>query len=161
VTAKLQESAASDIKGGPMESNNASQPLPATRCVIILNAALAAGKAANAAAVLALTAGQRHPALVGASLADAAGCRFPGLISVGISVLSASAASLCRFAAQAAPNLVDCVVFPRDGQSTTDYRQLLDAVAVGHFENMEMSGIALIGDKKLLRSMTAGLSLWG
>lgn len=144
-----------------MGSNHISQPPAATRCVIILNAGLSAGKAANAAAVLAVTIGQRHPTLVGASLSDAAGREFPGLVSVGISVLSASAASLCKMAAQAAPNLVDCVVFPRDGQSTTDYLQLRNVVGLGHFENMEMSGIALIGDKTLLRGMTKELSLWG
>ena len=35
------------------------------RCVMILQNDLAPGKAANAAAVIALTLGQRHPALVG------------------------------------------------------------------------------------------------
>lgn len=144
-----------------MESNRVSQPPATTRCVIILNTGLSTGKAANAAAVLAVTVGQRHPTLIGAPLCDAAGCEFPGLISVGISVLSTSAASLCKLAAQAASNLVDCIVFPRDGQSTTDYLQLRDIVALGNFEHMEMSGIALIGDKKLLRGITNELVLWG
>jgi hypothetical protein len=144
-----------------MESDALSKSLAANRCVIILNAGLSVGKAANAAAVLALTVGQRHPALVGAPLIDAAGRNFPGLISVGISVLSASAALLCKLAAQAALNPIDCVIFPRDGQSTTDYMQLLDVVAAGDFESMEMSGIALTGDKKYLRKMTAELNLWG
>ncbi len=144
-----------------MESDHLPRARAANRCVIILNTGLSIGKAANAAAVLALTVGQRHPALVGAPLVDAAGRSFPGLVSVGISVLSASAASLCKMAAQAAPELIDCVVFPRDGQGTTDYMQLLDVVATGDLANMEMSGIALIGDKKLVRKMTAEFNLWG
>lgn len=59
------------------------------RCVVVLNSALTVGKAANAAAVLSLTLGQRHPHLVGDALADASGQCYPGLIPVGIPVLSA------------------------------------------------------------------------
>ena len=60
------------------------------RCVVVLNQDLASGKAANAAAVIALTLGQRHPGLVGHTLSDAYGQQYPGLIPVGIPVLSAA-----------------------------------------------------------------------
>ena len=47
----------------------------ADRCVIVLDRDLPIGRAANAAAVIALTIGQRHPALVGDPFLDASGSR--------------------------------------------------------------------------------------
>ncbi|HTJ98435.1 MAG TPA: DUF2000 family protein, partial [Bordetella sp.] len=56
-------------------------PIP-ERCVVVVDKQLPAGRAANAAAVLALTIGQRYPALVGQPLVDASGVEHPGLIPI-------------------------------------------------------------------------------
>jgi uncharacterized protein DUF2000 len=64
------------------------------RCVALIDESLPAGKAANAAAVMALTMGARHPHLVGAALLDSAGNLHPGLVPIGIAVLGAPADEL-------------------------------------------------------------------
>jgi len=53
---------------------------PPSRCVIVVDAALPPGRAANAAAVLALTLGKRHPHLVGADITNADGDVHFGLV---------------------------------------------------------------------------------
>ena len=60
------------------------------RCAIVLDRDLPIGQAANAAAVIAVTIGQRHPVLVGEQLVDASGFTHPGLIPIGIAVLATS-----------------------------------------------------------------------
>ncbi len=65
-----------------------------TRCVIIIDTDLPAGRAASAAAAIALTIGARHPQLVGSPLVDASGLRAPGLIPIGIPVLAAPQSEL-------------------------------------------------------------------
>src|SRR5215470_5934358 len=70
-----------------------SRPQP-RRCVIVLDQALPIGRAANAAAVIALTLGNRHPHLAGPDLVDASGHAHPGLIPIGIAVLAASGQEL-------------------------------------------------------------------
>ena len=65
-----------------------------TRCAIVVDASLPAGRAANAAAVIALTLGKRHPHLAGPDLVDASGRPHPGLIPIGIAVLAAPAEEL-------------------------------------------------------------------
>jgi hypothetical protein len=131
------------------------------RCVIVVDASLPAGKAANAAAVLALTLGQRHPGLVGADLLDANGTAYPGLIPVGISVLTATVARLTDLHAQLVGTGIDCVVFPAAGQQTTDYAGFLAVVATQVPAGFAPVGLALAGPKKLVRKLTGDLALLG
>jgi hypothetical protein len=58
-----------------------------TRCTIIMDNSLSGGLLANAIAVIALTAGKRHPILLGEPLVDASGETHPGLIPTGIPML--------------------------------------------------------------------------
>jgi len=95
-----------------------SEPM---RCVIVVDEALAAGRAANVAAVIALTFGKQHPELVGADLVDGSGLVHPGLIPIGIAVLAASASDLAGLRAKAIRSMVDVVDFPSEGQQTNDY----------------------------------------
>jgi len=132
----------------------------AARCVVILNSALPAGKAANAAAVLALTLGQRHPHLVGEPLVDAASKTYPGLIAIGISVLSASGAAMSALFEQTASSDLDCVIFPSDGQQTTNYAAFRAMVLRQTPDLMQLAGIGLVGEKQAVRKLTANLKLW-
>lgn len=129
------------------------------RCVIVVDASLPPGKAANAAAVLALTLGQRHPGLVGAPLVDVDGVVYPGLIPVGISVLTASVAQLNDLHAHATAQGIDCVVFPGAGQQTTDYAGFLAVVASLPSGEFAPVGLALAGPKKPVRKITGHLAL--
>jgi hypothetical protein len=129
------------------------------RCVIVIDNELPAGKAANAAAVLALTVGQRHPALVGEPLVDASGCAHPGLIPIGIAVLAASQDALATIRDKAIAASCDVVTFPVQGQQTTDYAAFRDAVAIVETGDLRYVGLALIGDKKPVSKAVANLGL--
>lgn len=129
------------------------------RCVVVVDAELPAGKAANAAAVLALTLGQRHPELVGAPLADASGTPHPGLIPIGIAVLSAPSDALARLRAKALAGGCDVVDFPVQGQQTTDYQAFIDAVAQVREEELRYLGVALFGPRKAVGKLVGNLAL--
>jgi hypothetical protein len=129
------------------------------RCVIVVDRALPAGLAANAAAVLALTIGQRHPALVGAPLLDADGYAHPGLIPIGIAVLAAERSELGLLRARGMAAGCDVVDFPVQGQQTTHYEAFRAAVAAVPGEALAYVGIALIGAKKPVGKVVANLAL--
>lgn len=130
------------------------------RCVMILNATLPPGKATNAAAVMALTLGQRHPALVGDNLEDAESHPFPGLITTGIPVLSATDEQLSALREQCEQAELDLVLFPEEGQSTTDYQALSAVLRQQPRKQWRLLGIAIVGDKKTLRKLTTKLALF-
>ncbi|WP_240475735.1 DUF2000 domain-containing protein [Herbaspirillum rhizosphaerae] len=129
------------------------------RCVIIVDAALPVGKAANAAAVIALTIGQRHPELVGPALVDADGCAHPGLIPIGIAVLAASRDELAGIRAKGVESGCDVVDFPVQGQETTNYQAFCDAVANMATSDLGYLGVALIGEKKPISRIVANIGL--
>ncbi len=118
------------------------------RCVIVIDAALPIGRAANAAAVIALTIGKRHPALAGPDLVDASGWPHPGLIPIGIAVLGAPAAELGAVREKALARDVDVVEFPTQGQETTDYAAFGAAVATTPTEALRYVGVGLLGPRK-------------
>ena len=132
------------------------------RCVIVINQHLAAGHAANAAAVLALTLGQRHPSLVGAPLIDADNREHPGLIPIGISVLVADTEQLTQLHQHLLnDDEMDGIIFPVEGQQTTDYAAFREAVSAVPTESLQLLGIALAGNKKGVRKLTGKLGLLG
>lgn len=130
------------------------------RCVMILQSDLAPGKAANAAAVIALTLGQRHPALVGEALQDAEACRFPGLIPLGIPVLAASHEEMDILRARCAEAACDLVLFPEQGQTTTDYAAFSAAMRAIPAREWRLLGLALVGEKQSVRKLTSKLRLF-
>lgn len=130
------------------------------RCVVVLNAGLASGKAVNAAAVLSLTLGQRHPHLVGPVLQDASGQQYPGLIPVGIPVLSAGNAQLRTLLERCGELQFDAIIFPQEGQMTVDYTAFSAAVSQIATGELNHLGLAIAGEKKALRKLTAKLKLF-
>jgi hypothetical protein len=133
--------------------------LPPQRCVIVVDNELPIGKAANAAAVIALTIGQRHPGLVGAGLIDASGQVHPGLIPIGIAVLAASQDELCSLREKGLAAGCDLVDFPVQGQQTTSYDAFREAVAGVATQELRYVGVALIGEKKPIGKIVANLGL--
>jgi AcrR family transcriptional regulator len=145
-------------------SSSSSSSLPALpeRCVIVVDNALPAGLAANAAAVVALTVGQRHPGLVGAPLVDASGGVHPGLIPIGIAVLGASQDELAAVRHKAmATTECDVVDFPVQGQQTTNYAAFGEAVAAVPATDLRYVAVALIGERKPLGKVVSKLGLLG
>jgi hypothetical protein len=129
------------------------------RCVIVLDRELPIGKAANAAAVIALTIGQRHPQLVGPALIDADGAAHPGLIPIGIAVLASDVDAMPALREQALAAGCDVVDFPVQGQQTTDYDGFAAAVGAVPTAELRYVGLALTGPKKAVAKLVAQLGL--
>ncbi|MDN7715534.1 DUF2000 domain-containing protein [Burkholderia gladioli] len=142
----------------PVIPEHSAAPV-AERCVIVVDSQLPPGRAANAAAVLALTIGQRQPALVGPPLVDADGVSHPGLIPIGIAVLSAEAARLPSIRDKALAAGCEVVDFPVQGQQTTDYSAFRDTVAQVATAELAYLGVALVGPRKAIGKIVSNLGL--
>jgi hypothetical protein len=118
------------------------------RCVAVIDDALPAGKAANAAAVMALTMGARQPQLVGDPLIDSAGNPHPGLVPIGVAVLGAPADELAGVRDKAKSAGLDVVDFPVQGQQTTDYREFRRMVRETAPEGIRYLGVMFYGERK-------------
>lgn len=130
------------------------------RSVIIINNELPIGKAANAAAVVAFTLGQRHPSLVGEQFQDGTGTSYPGVIFTGVSILGASPGELIALSekASAAANC-DVVVFPLEGQTTVDYEEFRRVMADVTPERLGYLSIGLAGHRKSINKIVGNLKL--
>lgn len=129
------------------------------RCVIVMDGSLGGGRLANGIAVIALTVGQRHPALVGRPLRDASGFDHPGLIPTGIPMLQASRDVLAKIREEALDCGCDVVDFPVQGQQTKSYPEFLKMTAEIATGNMEYLGVALVGRKKAIGKIVGDLEL--
>jgi len=129
----------------------------ATRCVVVVDEALAPGLAANAAAVIAMTLGTKVPGMVGEDFEDAGGERHPGLITTGLPVLRAPAGELPRLRARAVAAEVGVVGFPASGQTTTDYEAFRAMVA--ETAEPDYLGLAFYGPASAVRRLTGSLAL--
>jgi hypothetical protein len=135
-----------------------THPTP-ERCVIVVDAALPAGLAANAAAVLALTLGARAPGLLGTELLDADGDAHPGLIDRGLPILRAPAEALGAIRSRALEADVRVIDFPTFGQQTTDYASVVEHVAATPTAGLEYLGLLLFGPKRAIGKLTGSFPL--
>ena len=131
----------------------------AGRCVIVVDMALPVGRAANAAAVIALTLGKLRPELAGADLVDGSGFAHPGLIPIGIAVLGAPGADLGAIRAKALARELHVVDFPTEGQQTTDYTAFGAAVAGTPTEALTYVGVGLYGPRKAVGKIVGKYTL--
>jgi hypothetical protein len=129
------------------------------RCTIVVDGALPAGRAANAAAVIALTLGRRHPHLAGPDLIDASGHAHPGLIPISIAVLAAPAGDLGELRDKALWNGIDVVDFPSQGQQSNDYVEFGERVRGVPTEALTHVGIGLLGPRKAVGRIVGKFSL--
>ncbi len=131
------------------------------RCVIVIDASLPIGRAANAAAVIALTLGKRHPDLAGRDLVDASDFSHPGLIPIGIAVLGAPANDLGHVREKALARGLDVVDFPKQGQETTDYEAFGTSVAACLTEDLSYVGVGVFGSRKAVGKVVGKYALLG
>jgi len=120
------------------------------RCAIVVDGSLPAGRAANAAAVIALTIGKRHPELAGTDLIDGSEQVHPGLIPIGITVLGASATDLGELRTKALKLAVDVVDFSVHGQQTNDYSEFCARVRALPSAQLAYVGVGIYGPRKLV-----------
>lgn len=129
------------------------------RCVIVVSAALDPGRAANAAAVVALTLGQRAPYLVGGPLTDADGTDHPGLIPIGIAVLAAPMEALGEVRSKAVGTGLEVVDFPVQGQMTTNYAGFQTMVKEVKTQDLQYLAVGIVGPKKQVGKIVGGFAL--
>jgi hypothetical protein len=133
----------------------------AERCAIVIDADLARGLAANAAAVLAVTLGARVHGLVGPDLVDADGEVHPGLFAAGLPVLGAPREALSDLRARAVQAGVGVIDIPALGQQTNDYEEVRAYVARTATADLEYLGLALHGSRRAVSRVTGTLRLLG
>ncbi len=128
------------------------------KCVLVIDAGLPRGLAANAAAVLAATLGARVPDLVGRDLPDADGADHPGIVVVPLPVLAADTDALreLRQRAAAVPDLV-CVDFSRLAQQCRRYDEYADLLAATPGQSLDYVGVGLAGPAKAVNKLTGSL----
>ena len=125
--------------------------------MVVVDEALPAGKAANAAAVIAMTLGTKVPAMIGEDFVDGVGGVHAGLFREGLPVLKAPAAELAALRARAVALDVGVVGMPVNGQQTTDYEAFREMVA--SISEPAYLGIALYGPARAVRRLTGSLAL--
>lgn len=130
------------------------------RWVIVVDTALPAGVAVNAAACLAASAGAAVAGLLGPGGTDADGAQHPGLPWAGCAVLGATAAELTdlrtRALAAAAVFLVD---MPGSAQTNRVYADYLSELAGTPADRLDLRAVSLLGPKNTIDRLTKRLGL--
>jgi hypothetical protein len=129
------------------------------RCVAVIDSDLPLGNAANAAAVMALTIGARHPHLVGEAVIDAAGNEHLGLVLIGIPILGAPKGDLPGIRRKALEADIEVVDFPVQGQQTTNYAEFRQMMSSTQPESLAYLGVMLFGTKKKVSRIVGKYSL--
>lgn len=127
------------------------------KLVILIDRDLAAGLAANTAAVLTLSLGANHPELIGADLTDASGQRHLGITTLPIPVLASTQDVMREAIKRATDDQVEVVSFTSLAQSIHTYDEYADALVNTPVDNLIYSGVALYGTKKTINSITGSL----
>lgn len=141
------------MKNGNGELLTVLETIP-TRCTIIMDEELSGFHLANAIAVIAMTAGKRHPVLLGSDLIDQDGFPHPGLIPSGIPMLQADQCSIHTIRDQAIARGLDVVDFTNEGQMTKNYDEYLEMMAQISGDDLHYLGIAVIGSKNAVSKLT-------
>jgi hypothetical protein len=130
------------------------------RWVIVVDSALAAGVAANAAACLAASAGATVSGLLGPGGEDADGAWHPGLPWAGCSVLAATAAELADLRTKAlAAGDVLVVDMPGSAQTHRVYADFLAELAVTIADGLDLRAVSVLGPKNRIDRLTKRLGL--
>ncbi len=112
---------------------------------------------ANTAAVLSLSIGAMQPALIGSPITDTSGVVHPGITTVPIPILAASAQKIHEIASSARESdlkIVDFTTIARSIHSYPEYEEALQKARIGEYEYL---GIAIVGDKKAVNRFTGSL----
>ena len=125
--------------------------------MVVVDEALPPGKAANAAAVIAMTLGTKVPAMIGEDFVDGLGGVHAGLFREGLPVLKAPSSELTLLRARAVAADVGVVGMPVNGHQTNDYEAFVEMV--GSSASVSYLGLALYGPARVVRSLTGSLAL--
>ena len=128
--------------------------------VVVVDAALPAGRAANAAVCVAAATVSGVDGLLGPEAVDADGSVHPGLPWAGCSVLTATTEQLAAIRARAVA-AVDVFVadMPAQAQLTRVYDGYLEAVAEHRSAELELLAVSLVGPRNRVGRIVGRLPL--
>ncbi|WP_440901120.1 DUF2000 domain-containing protein [Actinosynnema sp.] len=153
------ESLQSAVGFAPEEIDTAAPTRSARlKWVVVVDEALPAGRAVNAAVCVAAATGEAVPGLLGPDAVDGTGSAHPGLPWAGCTVLAASGEQLAELRARAADSLgVHVVDMPVAAQETRVYDEYLEKVAAS--EAVPCLAVSLIGPRNRVDKLVKRLSL--
>lgn len=132
------------------------------KCVIVLDSTLPAGVAANTAAILGITIGQRRPDAVGSDVRDGGGQVHPGIIRFPVPILRGTPEILREIRARLpdpAFSGLTAVDFTSLAQGCRTYEEFIEKMALVPPEELQYMGLALCGEGKLVSRLTGNLPL--
>ena len=128
--------------------------------VVVVDQALPAGRAVNAAVCVAGATTQRTVGLLGEDAVDADDSTHPGLPWVGCTVLGAPAQRLTDLRRQAvAQPGVAVIDMPTQAQHTRVYDDYLYAVGNSRGADLSYYAVSLFGPRRIIDKLVKGLSL--
>ncbi|WP_213816639.1 DUF2000 domain-containing protein [Glaciihabitans sp. dw_435] len=145
----------------PEEIDTASPTRTARlKWVVVVNDALPAGRAVNAAVCVAAATGPAVAGLLGPHAVDADGTFHPGLPWAGCTILGASSERLAAIRAKAASSegVLVCDM-PSDAQLTRVYDEYLENVARKNADELEYYAVGIVGPRNRVDRIIGGLPL--
>lgn len=128
--------------------------------VIVVNAELAPGRAANAAACVAAVTGSVVSGMLGDAVFDADGSEHAGLPWAGCSVLVASGEKLAAIRAKAETREdMHVADMPVLAQETRVYAEYLERMTERVSSEIAYAAVGLVGERKRVDRLVGGLSL--
>ncbi len=137
-----------------------SGPGAGYRCVVIVGDRLGAGLAANAAAVVTMSMGQRVDGLIGPDVKDADGRLYPGIVHIPVPILTAGADLLHAIWAEAvdSPEAVT-VGFTSLAQSCRTYDEYSARMLATASADLECVAVGVHGPRRLVNRLAGSLPL--
>lgn len=132
------------------------------KCVIVLKEGLAAGLAANAAAILGITLGKQCPEIVGADVCDRTGVEHLGIVEFPVPILRADAQGLRQIREKAQEKGYEDVItvdFSHLAQGCKTYEEYEAKMAETEEVALCYDGVALLGARKKVNRLTGNLPL--
>ena len=132
------------------------------KCVAILDAELPVGVVANASTFLGLTLGKMFPDMIGQDVTDAEGNTHAGILKIPVTVLRSSKPGLKELRQKLyRMEYEDLAVvdFSNISQSINVYSDFVDKVASSSDDDQTYLGIAILGNKKKVNSLTGSMPL--
>jgi len=132
------------------------------KCVLVMDATLPLGVAANTAAILGITLGKRLPETVGPDVFDRDGIRHLGIIEFPVPVLRGSRETLRTLReALCQPDYEELTVvdFSDLAQGCRTYSAFIERMGQAPHASLQYLGLAICGPKKQVNRLTGSLPL--
>lgn len=131
------------------------------KCVLVIDEEMEKGRAANTAAILAMSLGSVNRDLIGHDLYNKEGVLLPGITTIPIPVLKGNRNvnwELAERIHSCEKEDLSYVLFTDGAQRSrtyTDYQNLIEESTLG---DLSILGIGFLGKKKLINSLTGSLA---